>query len=100
MTHEEVEELVSRRVAEEMEAREVARNLETLNENEEEQEGENGRNENGGNGNGGNEENGNHGMNYEENNWCWCCIWHEMGWTYEVDDRGVLSEKRGSEDGD
>nr|GEY07223.1 putative reverse transcriptase domain-containing protein [Tanacetum cinerariifolium] len=39
MTHEEVEELVARRVAEEMEAREAARNLKTLNENEEEQEG-------------------------------------------------------------
>nr|GEZ03952.1 retrovirus-related Pol polyprotein from transposon 17.6 [Tanacetum cinerariifolium] len=36
---EDVEELVVRRVAEEMEAREVAWNLETLNENEEEQEG-------------------------------------------------------------
>nr|GFA65323.1 hypothetical protein [Tanacetum cinerariifolium] len=75
MTHEEVEELVSRRVAEEMEAREVAKNLETLNENEEEQEGENEGNENGGNegnkngDNGGNENgvnggNGNHGINY------------------------------------
>nr|GEW50154.1 hypothetical protein [Tanacetum cinerariifolium] len=67
MTHEEVEELVARRVAEEMEAREAARNLETLNENEEEQEGENGENENGGNGgneNEGNGENENHGMNY------------------------------------
>nr|GEV69811.1 putative reverse transcriptase domain-containing protein [Tanacetum cinerariifolium] len=75
MTHEEVEELITRRVAEEMEAREVTRNLEALNENEEEQEGENGGNENGGNGgngngnnggNGGNgnEGNGNHGMNY------------------------------------
>nr|GFB06389.1 hypothetical protein [Tanacetum cinerariifolium] len=72
MTHEEVKELIARRVAEEMEAREVARNLEALNENEEEQEGENGGNENGGNarnGNGdnggnGNEDNGNHGMNY------------------------------------
>nr|GEY84963.1 putative reverse transcriptase domain-containing protein [Tanacetum cinerariifolium] len=42
--------LVARRVAEEMEAREVARNLETLNENEEEQEG--------------NGENRNRGMNY------------------------------------
>nr|GEZ44985.1 hypothetical protein [Tanacetum cinerariifolium] len=79
MTHEEVKELVARRVAEEIEAREVARNLETLNENEEEQEGENGGNENGGNGvngngdnggnenggngNGGNGENENHGMN-------------------------------------
>nr|GEV35964.1 putative reverse transcriptase domain-containing protein [Tanacetum cinerariifolium] len=61
---------------EEMEAREAAKNLETLNENEDEQEGENGGNvngENGGNGNGGNGgnenggngENGNHGMNYE-----------------------------------
>nr|GEX78947.1 putative reverse transcriptase domain-containing protein [Tanacetum cinerariifolium] len=59
MTHEEVEELVARRVAEEMEARKAARNLETLNENEEEQEGKNRGNKNGGNG-----ENGNHGMNY------------------------------------
>nr|GFC42632.1 hypothetical protein [Tanacetum cinerariifolium] len=50
MTHEDVEELVARRVAEEIEARKVARNLETLNENEEEHEGENGGNENGGNG--------------------------------------------------
>nr|GEV77095.1 hypothetical protein [Tanacetum cinerariifolium] len=41
MTHEEVEEVVARRVAEEMEAREAARSLETLNENEKEQEGEN-----------------------------------------------------------
>nr|GEU79429.1 putative reverse transcriptase domain-containing protein [Tanacetum cinerariifolium] len=85
MTHEEVKEMVARRVAEEMEAREVARNLKTLNENEEEQVGENGGNENGGNENGrnggnvnrenegnenrgnggnGNGENGNHGMNY------------------------------------
>nr|GEW01175.1 reverse transcriptase domain-containing protein [Tanacetum cinerariifolium] len=66
-----------------MEAREATRNLETLNENEDEQEVENGGNENGGNrgnGNGdnrgneiggdegnvnrGNGENGNHGMNY------------------------------------
>nr|GFD45366.1 hypothetical protein [Tanacetum cinerariifolium] len=39
MTHEEVKELIARRVVEEMEAREVARNLEALNENEEEQEG-------------------------------------------------------------
>nr|GFD29727.1 hypothetical protein [Tanacetum cinerariifolium] len=38
MTHEEVEELVARQVAEEIEAREAARNLETLNENKEEQE--------------------------------------------------------------
>nr|GFC17012.1 hypothetical protein [Tanacetum cinerariifolium] len=42
MTHEEVKELIARRVAEEIEAHEVARNLEALNENEEEQEGENG----------------------------------------------------------
>ncbi|GKE73428.1 hypothetical protein Tco_1535469 [Tanacetum coccineum] len=73
MTHEEVEELVARRVAESMEAREAARILEPLNENGDEQEGENGGNGNGGNrenGNGGNGEkgngnrNGNHGMNY------------------------------------
>nr|GEV28304.1 reverse transcriptase domain-containing protein [Tanacetum cinerariifolium] len=56
MTHEEVEELVARRVAEEMEAREAAMNLETLNENGDEQEG----NEENRNGN----RNRNHGMNY------------------------------------
>nr|GEY80581.1 reverse transcriptase domain-containing protein [Tanacetum cinerariifolium] len=60
MTYEEVEELVAYRVAKEMEARKAARKLETLNENEEEQEGENGGNENGGNG-----ENKNHGINYK-----------------------------------
>nr|GEW04157.1 reverse transcriptase domain-containing protein [Tanacetum cinerariifolium] len=78
MTHEEVEELVARRVAADMKAHEVARNLETLNECGDKQEGENGGNENGGNkgngnrDNGGNErngnrrngENGNQGMNY------------------------------------
>ncbi|GKB20181.1 hypothetical protein Tco_0854104 [Tanacetum coccineum] len=81
MTHEEVEELVNRRVAEEMEAREAAMNLKPMNENGDEQEGGNGGN--GGNGNGGNEgngnggnkengnggnrhRNGNHGMNYGE----------------------------------
>ncbi|GJV19199.1 putative reverse transcriptase domain-containing protein [Tanacetum coccineum] len=76
MTREEFEELVTRRVAEEMEAREAARTLEPLNENGDEQEGENGGNGNGGNGgngNGGNGENRNggnghrnrnHGMNY------------------------------------
>ncbi|GJS91089.1 putative reverse transcriptase domain-containing protein [Tanacetum coccineum] len=79
MTHEEVEELVNRRVAEEMEAREAAMNLEPMNENGDEQEGGNGGNGgngnggNRGNGNGGNGENrnggnghrnGNHGMNY------------------------------------
>ncbi|GJY74985.1 putative reverse transcriptase domain-containing protein [Tanacetum coccineum] len=64
MTHEEVEELVTRRVAEEMEAREAAMNLETLNENRDEQEGGNRGNGNGGdrgNGNGGNKGNGNRG---------------------------------------
>nr|GEZ13676.1 hypothetical protein [Tanacetum cinerariifolium] len=74
MTHEKVEELIARRVAKEMEAREVASHLEALNENKEEQEGENEGNENGGNGNGDNggngnrgnrnKGNGNHGMNY------------------------------------
>nr|GEZ47856.1 hypothetical protein [Tanacetum cinerariifolium] len=67
MTHEEVKELVAHRVVEEIEARKVARNHETLNENEDEQEGENGGNENedeqegenGGNENGGNRGNGN-----------------------------------------
>ncbi|GJV82264.1 hypothetical protein Tco_1518134, partial [Tanacetum coccineum] len=44
MTREEFEELVTRRVAKEMEAREAARTLEPLNENGEEQEGENGGN--------------------------------------------------------
>ncbi|GJY12470.1 reverse transcriptase domain-containing protein [Tanacetum coccineum] len=59
MTHEEVEELVTRRVAEEMEAREAARTLESLNKNGDEQKGENGRNGNGENRNG--NRNGNHG---------------------------------------
>ncbi|GJS75253.1 putative reverse transcriptase domain-containing protein [Tanacetum coccineum] len=68
MSHdsEEFEELVTRRVAEEMEAREAARTLEPLNENGDEQEGENGGNGNGGNGgngNGGNGENGNGNRN-------------------------------------
>ncbi|GKB18942.1 putative reverse transcriptase domain-containing protein, partial [Tanacetum coccineum] len=55
MTHGEVEEMVTRRVAEEMKAREAARTLEPLNENRDEQEGENRGNGNGGNrGNGGN----------------------------------------------
>ncbi|GJZ74875.1 hypothetical protein Tco_0639340 [Tanacetum coccineum] len=76
MTHEEVEELVTRQVAEEMEDREAARTLEPLNKNGDELEGENegngnggnGGNENGGNRNGGNGENrngnrnGNHGV--------------------------------------
>ncbi|GJY36105.1 putative reverse transcriptase domain-containing protein [Tanacetum coccineum] len=58
MTREEFEELVARRVAEELDARETARTLEPLNENGDELEGENGGNGNGnggnGNGNGGN----------------------------------------------
>ncbi|GJR60892.1 putative reverse transcriptase domain-containing protein [Tanacetum coccineum] len=78
MTREEFEELVARRVAEELEAREAARTLEPLNENGDELEGENGGNGNGnggngngnggnGNGNGGNgngngNRNGNHGQ--------------------------------------
>ncbi|GKF66987.1 hypothetical protein Tco_0193504, partial [Tanacetum coccineum] len=67
MTHKEFDELVNRRVAEEMDTREAARTLEPLNENVEEQEGENGGNGNGGNGgngnggNGGNENGGNGG---------------------------------------
>ncbi|GJR64483.1 putative reverse transcriptase domain-containing protein [Tanacetum coccineum] len=88
MTHKEIEDLVTRRAAEEMEAREAAMNLEPLNENGDEQEGGNEGNGNGGNegnvnggnegngngGNGGNRGNGengngngngNHGMNYE-----------------------------------
>ncbi|GKE15446.1 hypothetical protein Tco_1423023, partial [Tanacetum coccineum] len=79
MTHEEVEELVNCRVAEEMEACEAAMNLKPMNENGDEQEGGNrgnggnGNGRNGGNGNEGNGENGNggnghrngnHGMNY------------------------------------
>ncbi|GKE04391.1 putative reverse transcriptase domain-containing protein [Tanacetum coccineum] len=82
MTYEEIDGLVTRQVAEEMEAREAAMNLETLNEDGDEQEGKNGGNRNGGNGNIGNRGNGNggnggfrengngkrnrnHGMNYE-----------------------------------
>ncbi|GKD63453.1 hypothetical protein Tco_1305561, partial [Tanacetum coccineum] len=61
MTREEFEELVNRRVAEEMEAREAARTLEPLNENGDEQEGENGGNGNGGNGGNGNRGNGENG---------------------------------------
>nr|GEV29836.1 putative reverse transcriptase domain-containing protein [Tanacetum cinerariifolium] len=64
MTHEEVEELVARRVAEEMEAREAAMNLEPLNENGDKQEGNEG-NRDGGNGKNGNgTRNTNHDMNY------------------------------------
>nr|GEY53298.1 hypothetical protein [Tanacetum cinerariifolium] len=56
MTHKKVEELVARRVAEEIEAREAAMNLKPLNENGDEQEGEN--RGNGNRGNGGNENRG------------------------------------------
>ncbi|GJT62199.1 putative reverse transcriptase domain-containing protein [Tanacetum coccineum] len=56
MTHEEVEELVTHRVAKEMGAHEAAMNLEPVNENGDEQEGRNR-----GNGNGGNRGNGNGG---------------------------------------
>ncbi|GJU86163.1 hypothetical protein Tco_1293709, partial [Tanacetum coccineum] len=61
MIHEEIDGLVTCRVAEQMEAREAAMNLETLNEDGDEQEGKNGGNRNGGNGNRGNEGNGNGG---------------------------------------
>ncbi|GJV90280.1 putative reverse transcriptase domain-containing protein [Tanacetum coccineum] len=70
MTHEEIEDLVTRRVAEEIEAREAAMNLEPLNENVDEQEGENEGNGNGGNegnGNGGNEGNRNGNGGYRGN---------------------------------
>ncbi|GKF10951.1 hypothetical protein Tco_0048877 [Tanacetum coccineum] len=68
MTYEEIEDLVSRRVAKEMEAWEAAMNLKPLNESGDEQEGENGGNGNGdgngGNGNGGRNKNRNHGMKF------------------------------------
>ncbi|GJR14515.1 hypothetical protein Tco_0797167 [Tanacetum coccineum] len=70
MTHEEVKEMVTHRVAEEMEAREAARTLEPLNENGDEQEVENRGNGNGGNrrnGNGGNRGNGNRGNSENKN---------------------------------
>ncbi|GKB09690.1 putative reverse transcriptase domain-containing protein [Tanacetum coccineum] len=59
MTHEEIEDFVSRRVAEEIEAREAVMNLKPLNESGDEQEGENGGNGNGGNGGNGNRGRGN-----------------------------------------
>ncbi|GJW15556.1 putative reverse transcriptase domain-containing protein [Tanacetum coccineum] len=65
MTHGEIEDLIAHRVAEEIEAREAAMNLEPLNENGDEQEGGNGGN--GGNGNGGNGGNGNGGNGGNEN---------------------------------
>ncbi|GJV80885.1 hypothetical protein Tco_1516755 [Tanacetum coccineum] len=60
-THGEIKDLIARRVAEEIEAREAAMNLEPLNENGDEQEGGNGNGGNEGNGNGGNGGNGNRG---------------------------------------
>ncbi|GJX97521.1 hypothetical protein Tco_0353319 [Tanacetum coccineum] len=60
-THGEIEDLIAHRVAEELEAREAAKNLKPLNENGDEQEGGNGNGGNGGNGNGGNGGNGNGG---------------------------------------
>nr|GEX00565.1 putative reverse transcriptase domain-containing protein [Tanacetum cinerariifolium] len=65
MTHEEIEDLVTRRVAEEMEARKATMNLEPLNESGDEQEGENGGN--GNEGNGGNGNRGNRGNRNGEN---------------------------------
>ncbi|GJT59407.1 putative reverse transcriptase domain-containing protein [Tanacetum coccineum] len=71
MTHKEIDGLVTRRVAEEMEAREVAMNKKVRMEGNGNGGNEgNGNGWNGGNGNGGNRENGNgnknrnHGMNY------------------------------------
>ncbi|GJZ33896.1 hypothetical protein Tco_0579332 [Tanacetum coccineum] len=77
MTLAEVEELVTRRVAGEMEAREAARTLEPLNENGDEQEGENEGNGNGGNGNGGNGENRNGGNGHRNRNHEVSCQWLE-----------------------
>nr|GEV74909.1 hypothetical protein [Tanacetum cinerariifolium] len=71
ITHEEIDDLVTRRVAEKIEAREAAMNLEPLNESGDEQESKNGGNGNGGNRgnrnrgrNGNGNRNENHGMNY------------------------------------
>ncbi|GKD17544.1 hypothetical protein Tco_1206702 [Tanacetum coccineum] len=61
MTHGEIEDLIARRVAEEIKAREAAMNLEPLNENEDEHEGANGNRGNEGNRNVGNRGNGNGG---------------------------------------
>nr|GFD18255.1 hypothetical protein [Tanacetum cinerariifolium] len=72
MTYEEIEDLVTRRVTEEMEARKAVMNLEPLNKSGDKQEGANRGNrigENGGNGNRGNGENrnGNGGNRYGGN---------------------------------
>nr|GEW89016.1 putative reverse transcriptase domain-containing protein [Tanacetum cinerariifolium] len=68
MTHDEVEKLVAHRVAKEMDARKAAMNLEPLNENRDEQEGENGGNGNRGNGGNGNVGNGGNGNEGDECN--------------------------------
>ncbi|GJT11353.1 putative reverse transcriptase domain-containing protein [Tanacetum coccineum] len=67
MTHGEIEDLIARRVAEEIEAREAAMNLEPLNENGDELEGGKGNGGNGGNGNRGNGGNRNRGNGGNEN---------------------------------
>ncbi|GJX72069.1 reverse transcriptase domain-containing protein [Tanacetum coccineum] len=77
MSHEDIEDLIARRVAEKIEAREAAMNLEPLNENGNERNGGNRNRGNKGNGNGGNggnrgnrnrrngeNRNKNHDMNY------------------------------------
>ncbi|GJQ93585.1 hypothetical protein Tco_0004724 [Tanacetum coccineum] len=66
-THGEIEDLIARRVAEEIEAREAAMNLEPLNENGDELEGGKGNGGNGGNGNRGNGGNRNRGNGGNEN---------------------------------
>ncbi|GJS45804.1 hypothetical protein Tco_0595925, partial [Tanacetum coccineum] len=92
-TREGINQQIDRRLAGALEACDAARNLKTLIRGRGEQEeisrngvNGNGVNGNGGNGNGGNGNrgNGNGGVN---------------GNAYEVDDRGVLSKKRDSEDG-
>ncbi|GKE38594.1 putative reverse transcriptase domain-containing protein, partial [Tanacetum coccineum] len=74
VTHKEIEDLISHRIAKEIEARKAAINLKPLNKNRDEQEGGNGGNGNGGNrgngnkgnrGNGNENRNRNHGINYE-----------------------------------
>nr|GEY20537.1 reverse transcriptase domain-containing protein [Tanacetum cinerariifolium] len=105
MTHEEIKDLVTRRVVEEIEAREAAMNLERLNENGDEQENRNrgnGGNRNRGNegnrngGNGGNRvngenengnRNGDHGMNYGGQCLTW---WNSYKRTISVDATYVM----------
>ncbi|GKD81373.1 hypothetical protein Tco_1348212, partial [Tanacetum coccineum] len=74
--HEEIEDLIAHRVAEEIEARKATMNLESLNENVDEQEGGNGNggnrgnrgNGNRGNGGNGNRGNGENGKGYRNMN--------------------------------